>query len=68
MMIDDVAKKLYSTEYAVLKFGDNDKDNLFTIQYSIDSSGAVIATVSSTNNNVRFSIQITDTQRFGVTQ
>lgn len=68
IMIDSVSKKVYDTEYAVLKFGDNDKDNLFSIAYSIDNFGNLVANVSSTQSNVRFAIKTLATQAFGATQ
>lgn len=68
IMIDNVGKQIYDTEYAVLKFGDNGLDNLFSIAYSIDNNSNLIANVSTTQANVRFAIQTLTTQEFGVAQ
>lgn len=68
IMVDSVSKKVYTTEYAVLKFGDNDKDDLFSINYTIDNFGNLVANVSSTKPNVRFAIKTLDTQAFGATK
>lgn len=68
LMIDNVGKQIYETEYAVLKIGDNGADNLFVIAYTIDNFGNVVANVSTTIANVRFTIQTLATQAFGVAQ
>lgn len=69
LMIDSVGDVVYNTEYAVLKFGDtNDADDLYSISYSIDANSNVIATVTTTKSNVRFSVQSLTTQKFGVAE
>ncbi|BBC78224.1 baseplate wedge tail fiber protein connector [Escherichia phage EcS1] len=60
-------KKVYSTEYAVVRRGNlNEEDEIYDLDFKYDSDGYLIAAARSDNNNLRFAIKVIATQKIGV--
>lgn len=66
VFIDNQAKKIYSTEYAVIKRGQtSDDDEIYSLDFKFDTSNYIIATASSVNP-MRLAIKVVETQTIGV--
>ncbi|ARW57584.1 baseplate wedge tail fiber connector [Kosakonia phage Kc304] len=60
-------KKVYSTEYAVIRRGNvSEEDEIYDIEFKYDSEDYLIAAVKSDTSNLRFAIKAIATQKFGV--
>lgn len=64
LLIDNVAKNIYSTEYAVLKVG-NLPNELYTMKFDIDANNKVVANFTTTQTTVKLAIKSIATQRIG---
>lgn len=64
LLIDNIAKNIYSTEYAVLKVGTLAED-LYTIRFDIDANNKIVAAFTTTQSTVRLAIKSIATQRIG---
>ncbi|AZV00961.1 baseplate wedge tail fiber protein connector [Escherichia phage vB_EcoM_005] len=66
VFIDNQARKIYSTEYAVIKRGQtSDDDEIYSLDFKFDTSNYIIATASSVNP-MRLAIKVVETQTIGV--
>lgn len=70
LYIDSRAKKVYSTEYGVVRKGAVDtaekQDELYEMTFSFNSDESVIATASSPTQNMQLAIKVISTQTIGV--
>lgn len=64
--IDQKAKQVYSTEYAVIRKGHvNDEDELYELDF-IFKNDYITAVASSATQNMQLAIKVVNTQTFGV--
>lgn len=68
ILIDPVANQVVSTEYAVIRIGNTDEDDVIaTISFSIDAD-VVKANVASSSGGLRVALKTIATQKIGVPQ
>ncbi|WQZ01094.1 baseplate tail fiber connector [Escherichia phage 04086] len=66
LFMDNQAKKIYSTEYAVIRRGQaTDEDEIYNLDFKFDTSNYIVATASS-ETPMRLAIKVVDTQTIGV--
>lgn len=66
LLIDHINKKVYATEFAVLRIGNtSETDNLLNIDYSIDINGNVNMLAKTTYQGVKLSVKSIATQKIG---
>lgn len=66
ILIDQSGKKIFYTEYAVLRVGSNDEeDEIINISFEIDTNGYVNAVVSTSITGIKLAIKSIATQRIG---
>lgn len=64
LYVDNIGKKVYSTEYGVLRLGEtNDDDEIYSADYSIVGDNIVLKVSAVTN--IRLAVKVTDTQSIG---
>lgn len=66
LLIDNAAKRIFDTEYAVIKVGNtSETDEIVDIKYEIDTSGFINMLVNSTYTGVKLAIKSLITQKIG---
>ena len=66
LMIDNAGKRIFDTEFAVIKVGNtSESDEIVTIKYEIDSSGFINMIVKSVYSGIKLAIKSIITQKIG---
>lgn len=66
LLIDNTGKRIYDTEFAVIKVGHtSETDEIVSIKYEIDSNGYINMLVKSTYTGIKLAIKSVITQKIG---
>lgn len=69
ILIDSLNSSVLSTEYAVMRFGNQTEDDeIANISFTVNTAGFVTINISSKLSNLRASIKVIATQKIGVPQ
>lgn len=69
LLVDFLGKKVYQTEYAVLKSGPDDEDaEMYKLDFKIGTGDYVVVAAQSLKGTLRFAIKTIATQKIGTAQ